>query len=511
MEERKQDQLIPARQFIRQCKAAGNRTKIADSSGVEVSGTRLLTGALLFRSLLAKKVGTDEKMIGLLLPPSAGGAIANAAVSLLGRVAVNLNYTLSEDVVDFCIDECNIKHVLTSRKVQEKRPFNIKAEYIYLEDLKEEASGAAKLAAAASAKFEPASVLERRLGLTKISPDDLITIIFTSGSTGRPKGVMLSHNNILSNLMAVDQLFNLTSEDVLIGVLPFFHSFGFTITMWLPFCVDPAGVYHYNPLDGRTVGKLSGKYGGTIIAATPTFLRTYLKRCTEEQFSKMNLVVAGAEKLPADLNDAFKAKFGIEITEGYGTTELSPAAAFNVPAARLGPGVDAATKAGTVGRVIPGATIRVVDPDSGEELPINDEGAIQVKGPNVMVGYLNLPDKTAESIKDGWYDTGDMGMIDADGFISITGRMSRFSKIGGEMVPHIRIEEELARIVDDPDDEEPNILIAVTSVPDAKKGEKLIVLHKPLKEVRRRRAEGTRRMRPAKHLDAIVRRLPGSR
>jgi len=481
MEERKQ-QLIPARQFIRQCRAAGSRVKIADSSGVEISGSRLLTGALLFRSLLEQKVGADEKMIGLLLPPSAGGAIANAAVSLLGRVAVNLNYTLSEDVVDFCIDECKIKHVLTSRRFQDKRPFNIKAQYIYLEDLKEEASGFAKLKAGASAKFEPVGMLEKRLGLTNISPDDLITVIFTSGSTGTPKGVMLSHNNILSNLMAIDQLFNLTAEDVLIGVLPFFHSFGFTITMWLPFCVEPSGVYHFNPLDGRTVGKLAGKYGGTIIASTPTFLRTYLKRCTPEQFSRMNLVITGAEKLPTDLADAFKDKFGVGVTEGYGTTELSPAAAFNVPATRLGPGADAATKAGTVGRVMPGATVRIVDPDTGKELGINDEGAIQIKGPNVMVGYLNLPDKTAEVIRDGWYDTGDMGMIDADGFISITGRMSRFSKIGGEMVPHIRIEEELARIVDDPDDEEPNILVAVTSVPDAKKGEKLIVLHKPLKK-----------------------------
>ena len=348
--------------------------------------------------------------------------------------------------------------------------------------MKEGVSEVEKGAAFACAKFEPASVLERRFGLTEISPDDLITVIFTSGSTGRPKGVMLSHNNILSNLMAVDQLFNLTEEDVLIGVLPFFHSFGFTITMWLPFCVEPAGIYHFNPLDGRTVGKLAAKYGGTIVAATPTFLRTYMKRCDTEQFSKMNLVITGAEKLPADLASAFKEKFGVEVTEGYGTTELSPAAAFNVPGSRLGPGAEAATKAGTVGRVMPGAAVRVVDPDTQEVLGIDDEGALQIKGPNVMVGYLNLPEKTADVIKDGWYDTGDMGMVDADGFISITGRMSRFSKIGGEMVPHIRIEAELARIVDDPDDEEANILIAVTSVPDAKKGEKLIVLHKPLKK-----------------------------
>ena len=249
VEQRKKDQLIPARQFIRQCKVAARRMKVADSAGTEVSGTKLLTAALLFRKLIEKKVGSDEKMIGLLLPPSAGGAIANAAVSLLGRVAVNLNYTLSQDVVDFCIDECEIKHVLTSRRFQEKKPFEINAKYIYLEDLKEEASKFDQIMCLARAKFEPTGMMERRLGLTNIDPDELITVIFTSGSTGQPKGVMLSHNNILSNLMAVDQLFNLNEQDVLIGVLPFFHSFGFTITMWLPFCVEPAGVYHFNPLD----------------------------------------------------------------------------------------------------------------------------------------------------------------------------------------------------------------------------------------------------------------------
>ncbi|MFK7820156.1 MAG: AMP-binding protein, partial [Planctomycetaceae bacterium] len=475
-------QFIPARQFIRQCKVAGSRIKVADSAGTELSGTKLLTAALLFRKLVTSKVGADEKMIGLLLPPSAGGAIANAAVTLLGRVAVNLNYTLSQDVVDFCIDECGIKHVLTSRRFQEKKPFAIKANYIYLEDLTEEAPTVSKALCAASARFEPISILERRLGLTNISPDELITVIFTSGSTGQPKGVMLSHNNVLSNLTAVDQLFNLTEKDALIGVLPFFHSFGFTITMWLPFCVEPSGIYHFNPLDGRTVGKLAEKYDGTILAATPTFLRTYTKRCTPEQFAKMSLVISGAEKLPAELANAFKDKFGVEVTEGYGTTELSPAAAFNVPASRLGPNAESATKAGTVGRVMPGATAKIVDADTGEDLGINDEGLLRIKGPNVMTGYLNLPEKTNEVIIDGWYDTGDMAMIDADGFISITGRMSRFSKIGGEMVPHIRIEEELARIVDEPDDEEPNILIAVTAVPDPKKGEKLIVLHKPLKK-----------------------------
>ncbi len=416
-------------------------------------------------------------MIGLLLPPSAGGAIANASVTLLGRVAVNLNYTLTEDVVNYCIAGCGIRHVLTSRRFQEKRPFQIDAEYIYLEDLKEQAGTLDKLLCACSARFEPTTVLERRLGLTGIDPDELITVIFTSGSTGQPKGVMLSHNNILSNLTAVDQLFNLTKQDVLLGVLPFFHSFGFTVTLWLPLCVEPSAVYHYNPLDARTVGKLAEKYGATILCATPTFLRTYLKRCTPEQFRTLNLVVVGAEKLPEDLAHAFQEKFGVEPTEGYGTTELSPAAAFNVPESRVGAGGQPAAKLGTVGRVIPGSTAKIIDADTGADLGVNQEGLLLIKGPNVMVGYLNHPEKTAEVIQDGWYNTGDMAMIDEDGFITITGRLSRFSKIGGEMVPHIRIEEEINRIIEDPSDDEPGLQVAVTGVPDPKKGEKLVVLH----------------------------------
>ena len=293
---------------------------------------------------------------------------------------------------------------------------------------------------------------------------------------------MLSNNNIMSNIDGVNQLLNLTNQDVLLGVLPFFHSFGFTVTMWLPLCAEPGVVFHFNPLDARTVGTLCEKHNATILCATPTFLRSYMKRCDVEQMKTVNLAIVGAEKMPPDLRDAWKEKYGYEPTEGYGTTELSPAAAFNVPDNRIGDDLQGTTgtRAGTVGRVIPGSVAAVCHPETGEQLRANEEGLIRIKGPNVMLGYLNQPEKTAEVLKDGWYDTGDIGRIDEDGFIEITGRQSRFSKIGGEMVPHIRIEQELTRIIDEDDTDEPEILCAVTSVPDEKKGERLVVLHKPM-------------------------------
>jgi acyl-[acyl-carrier-protein]-phospholipid O-acyltransferase/long-chain-fatty-acid--[acyl-carrier-protein] ligase len=232
------------------------------------------------------------------------------------------------------------------------------------------------------------------------------------------------------------------------------------------------------------VGSLVQKFKVTILMATPTFLRSWMKRCTVEEMASLNLAIVGAEKLPDDLRKAFCEKYGVEPSEGYGTTELSPIAAVNIPASRIG--IDVPTqptsKVGTVGRAIPGAVAAVFDIETSERLGTNKEGMLKIKGPNVMLGYLNHPKKTAEVIQDGWYTTGDLGMIDEDGFIRITGRLSRFSKIGGEMVPHIRIEQEIAHILDETPNDEPEILCAVTAVPDQTKGERLIVLHKSMQQ-----------------------------
>ena len=235
-----------------------------------------------------------------------------------------------------------------------------------------------------------------------------------------------------------------------------------------------------NPLDAKEIGKLAQQHGVSILFGTPTFLRGYLKRCEKEQFHRLDLAVVGAEKLPVDLAEQFQAKFGILPSEGYGATETSGPAAVNIPDHRSGNVTQKGTKLGTVGRPLPGVIIRAVDPATREPLSVNQEGLLMIKGPNIMLGYWNRPEKTAAAVVDGWYDTGDMGLVDDEGFVHITGRISRFSKIGGEMVPHLRIEECLSKICEDPANTDAGIQVAVTSVADAKKGERIIVLHKRL-------------------------------
>jgi acyl-[acyl-carrier-protein]-phospholipid O-acyltransferase/long-chain-fatty-acid--[acyl-carrier-protein] ligase len=344
-----------------------------------------------------------------------------------------------------------------------------------LEDFRNRPTFGDKLCAALAAYLTPAGLLERILALHHAQGDDLATVVFTSGSTGQPKGVMLTEANIGSNVEAIEQVIRLTPNDVLIGILPFFHSFGYTTTLWTVMTIDVKGVYHFSPLDARQIGKLCKNHGGSVLLATPTFLRTYIRRCEKEELETLEVVVAGAEKLPLDVTDAFEKKFGVRPVEGYGTTELSPLVSVNIPPSRSHDDSQADCREGTIGHPVPGVSAKITHLDTGEELGPNQMGMLWIKGPNVMKGYLGRDDLTAEVVKDGWYMTGDVALIDEDGFIRITGRQSRFSKIGGEMIPHVKIEEALTKVIGPSD--EGAVQVAVTAVPDEKKGERLIVLH----------------------------------
>ncbi|MEK6238043.1 MAG: AMP-binding protein, partial [Planctomycetales bacterium] len=362
------------------------------------------------------------------------------------------------------------------KKVADKLNMNLDAEMVYLEDLLPKATMGDKAFAALLTYAMPSAMTERMLGLHKIQPDDPLTIIFTSGSTGEPKGVVLTYANIGSNIAAMDQMVDLRSTDVVLGVLPFFHSFGLTGNLWCTLALDPMGVFHFSPLDARQIGKLCEKHKGSILMATPTFLRSYLRRCTPEQFKSLELIITGAEKLPAELIKAFQEKFGSRPYEAYGTTELSPLVSVNLPDARALGNVQKCSKDGTVGRPVVGTVAKVVHLEDGTDLGVDESGMLLIKGPNVMKGYLGRPELTAEKIQDGWYVTGDVAQIDEEGFITITGRISRFSKIGGEMVPHIMVEEMIGEILGN----EEELLAAVAAVPDEKKGERLIVLHRKI-------------------------------
>ena len=474
---RKELTMVLPRLMLRKCRKAMFRLKIADSTGMELTGGSLLMRSLIARRLLNNVLQTDEKYLGVLLPPSVGAVVTNAATTLSGRVAVNLNYTVTNDLLNACIRKAGIRHVLTSRKVLEKLDFDIEAEVIVLEDLRETVTLADKLVSALLAYVMPMPLLERVLGVHKLTGDDELTVIFTSGSTGDPKGVVLTNHNIGSNVEAIDQVIHLRSDDTLMGILPFFHSFGYMVTLWTVLGLDVRCVYHFTPLDAKQVGKLAGKWGVTVLLSTPTFLRSYVRRCTKEDFAKLEIVVAGAEKLPSSLCDAFEEKFGVRPVEGYGATELSPLVSVNVPPQRSQTD-QTDCKEGTVGRPVPGVSVKTVDPETQEDLPLDTSGMLLVKGANVMKGYMGEPDKTAKVVRDGWYVTGDIAKIDAEGFIQITGRLSRFSKIGGEMVPHLNIEEAIQAFVQDEEDEE--VRAVVSAVPDAKKGERIVVIHTKL-------------------------------
>ena len=467
------------RAVVRACRQWRRRGKVADSTGVELTGGELLTRALVLRRLLRRlALGPEERHVGLLLPPSAAAVVANLALALDRRVMVNLNYTLTAELLNACLAQAGVRHVLTSRRFLERVPLALDAELVYLEDLRDKPSAVDKLVGALQAHLLPTGLLLRWLGLHRVAADDVLTVIFTSGTTSRPKEVMLTHGNVASNIAAIDGVLDLRPSDVLIGVLPFFHSFGFTVTLWTVLTMDIKGAYHTNPLEGQAVGKLCREQKGTILTATPMFLRTYLRRCDAEDFATLEVVAAGGEKLPAELSDAFARKFGVRPIEAYGTTETSPVVAANIPPARaLGDPTDG-VREGTVGRPVPGVRAKVVDLETGADLGPGQRGMLWVTGPNVMKGYLGRPDATAEVIRDGWYVTGDVAVIDEDGFITLVDRQSRFAKIGGEMVPHAAVEAALAGLVGTDEDGGPRAV--VTSVPDPDRGERLVVVHTPL-------------------------------
>ena len=470
---RKAHMLTLGHAFIRTARRHPFRSAMADAQTPRLSYGAALTRAVFLARRL-KQPWAGQKMVGLLLPPSVPGALVNVAALLAGKVPVNLNYTVSAATLASCIRQCEIKTVISSRVFLEKLKITVPVETLLLEDLAAQPAGTEKLRALLNAWLLPAQSLPRRLGNTDPPRlEDLATVIFSSGSTGEPKGVMLSHYNIVSNIEQMKQVFAFERRDGMLGVLPFFHSFGFTGTLCLPLVLGGRTAFHPNPLDTKTIGPLVNQYGLTFVLATPTFLQLYLRGCSPEDFGSVRVLMAGAEKLPERLAAAFEDQFGIRPLEGYGCTECSPAVAVNTRHFRSAGFRQIGAKRGKIGHPVPGMCVKIVDPNTGAPLVAGQPGLLWVRGPNIMQGYLEQPEKTAEVMRDGWYITGDIAALDEDGFLEITDRLSRFSKIGGEMVPHIKVEEKLHELAGATEQ-----TFVVAGVPDAKKGERLVVLHK---------------------------------
>lgn len=459
------------KRFILTARKNWFRTVISDTTGKQLSYGKTLAASLLFADY-CRTSHSSESMIGVMLPSTVAGALVNAGITLSGKVPVNLNFTIVSASFSSAIKQCNIKAVITAKQFLHKlNRQDLEAHWVFIEDIIKGFSTREKVAAAFRARFSRINdiLTERK---SNDSSQMCATVIFSSGTTSEPKGIVLTHKNIIADIESMQLVVAFGKNDIICSALPFFHSFGFTVTMWYPLIKGCAASYHTNPLDGSTIAKMVKDRKGTVLLATPTFLRTYLRTASKEAFESLRMVVTGAEKLSSSLAKSFKDKFGIIPLEGYGTTECSPVVSLNVPDSTIGGFFNTGNKQGTIGRTLPGIVAKIVDPDTHEERGYDTEGLLFIKGANVMNGYLDNIKATLQVLEDGWYNTGDIASIDQDGFITLCGRLSRFSKIGGEMVSHGAIEELLQEQCGN--DER---CVAVTSVPDERKGEKIVVVH----------------------------------
>jgi len=466
--------------WLKNAKKSKTAFAVADIEGIEISHKKFLTGVLLFSQKI--KVYSPEQNVGLLLPSSGGGAIASIAILSLGKTLVNLNFTAGKKALSSAAKQAEVKHIYTSRKFLDKmlergidfETYFPDSKLLMLEDIREEISTLSRIGTLLKAILLPTKMIQKSY-FKDVSMNDTAAILFSSGSEGSPKGVELSHSNIAANAKQAAIELGAVESDVIMSTLPTFHAFGFAITTLMPLSEGIPIVCHADPKDVTTIASGIKKYSGTILVGTPTFLRMYTvsKKVTSESMQSLRLVVAGAEKLRSEVRDGFEAKFKMPVYEGYGTTETSPGASVNLP--DIESPYKLRNRPGTVGKAFSGTEFKIVDPDSIEPLPTGEDGLILIGGPQIMKGYLKMPEKTAEVIEliDGyrWYRTGDKGHLDEDGFLTIVDRYSRFAKIGGEMISLTTVEEEILDACNEKDLE-----IAATCLPDQRKGEKIVLL-----------------------------------
>jgi acyl-[acyl-carrier-protein]-phospholipid O-acyltransferase/long-chain-fatty-acid--[acyl-carrier-protein] ligase len=469
--------------FIRNMKNADSGYAIADVDGGPITHKKLLTAAALFAKRVKKTAGNN---IGLLVPTSSAGAIANMASLMAGKTVVNMNFTAPLPSMKSALDQSNVKTIITARRFVTKlkaRGIDVSElfegrELLFMEDIKSEISKVEALFTIGLISLLPVTLLQWMF-CKNDDVEDTAAILFSSGSEGEPKGVMLSHRNIMANLRQTADVLNVREDDCIMATLPLFHAFGLTVTCFMPLIEGMPVVCHPDPTDAPKIGKGVARYKATLMCATSTFLRLYTlnKRVHPLMFESLRAVVAGAEKLDASVRDAFEHKYRVPVVEGYGSTETTPVASTNLPDSLDTDWwtVQVGNKPGTVGMALPGSTFRVVDPETLEELSTGEDGLILIGGTQIMQGYLNNPQKTAEVVVelDGirWYKSGDKGHLDDDGFLTIVDRYSRFAKLGGEMVSLTAIEGEVRRIL-----ALPELPLVAVNLPDPKKGEKVLLL-----------------------------------
>ncbi len=461
------------RAFLRGARTRPWRYAVGDVVRGDLSRVRLLAAAIVIARGMAPR-WRAEGAAGVLLPCSVAAAATQLAAALAGRPCVPLNWTVGRAALASAARQAGVRSVLTSRAFLEKARIELPPdlEPVFLEDLGAASGPLQRAAALLAALFLPARLLEKLCGAQqRPEPGTVVAILFSSGSTGEPKGVPLTHDNLASNVLGAAQVLHVEPRDRMLWLLPPFHAFG-TLSTWFGLVHGVGLIAQPSPLDAAAVGHLAEGRRATLLLCTPTFLALYTKRVAPEQFGSLRVVLTGAERLPERTASSFEERFGLRPIEGYGTTECAPVVATSAPSVRR-PGIfQPGSRRGSVGQPLPGVAVRVVDLETGAEQPPGVAGMLLVRGANVFSGYLGRPELTAQVLRDGWYVTGDVALLEEDGFVRITDRLARFSKIGGEMVPHGRIEEALhaAAEADAP-------TFAVTALEDERKGERLAVVH----------------------------------
>jgi acyl-[acyl-carrier-protein]-phospholipid O-acyltransferase/long-chain-fatty-acid--[acyl-carrier-protein] ligase len=452
------------------------RTAIHDGfDHTSLSRGKLLGAALAFSRHLKQK--HSEGRIGIVLPPGKGGLLTNLAVVLAAKVPVNLNFLSARDAIESAKEQAGLRTIVTARAVAKRlEHFPWTAEVIYLDELLPKMKSAI-LGWWLLGLLAPSWILARLISLPQVGDRSEAILLFTSGSSGKPKGVALTHRNIIGNVSQFAVMLDAKKDEVILASLPYFHSFGCTVTLWYPLIEGVCTASYPNPLEAGKIAGVVERYAITVMLATPTFLRTYLRKAEPEQLRTLRLLITGAEKLPDDLAKAFETRFGKEVLQGYGLTETSPVVSVNLPepkSTKPGESIQPSNRLGSTGKLLPGIAAEIRDPGDDSKKSLHDTGMLWLRGPNIFEGYLNDPKQTAEMLRDDWLKTGDIGRFDEDGFLYIEGRLSRFSKIGGEMVPHETIEQKILSIL--PPQEHSIRTIAIVGVVDEAKGEALILL-----------------------------------
>ena len=441
-----------------------------------------LAVALALKGYIEKHFG-NQKRIGIALPACFPGVVVNLAVQMAGKSSVNINFTTGSDSAKACLAKAGIECIIGSRKVREKvsahaPDFPWTDNFADIGDILKSIGKKGILPHLIAARTLSGKLICSLYGIPKEGGDKEASIIFTSGSEAAPKAAVLTHRNLSANAKQMIEIGIVHEGDVLHSNLPLFHSFGQSIQVWFTMIYGIGQVMVQSPLEVQANLEAARRGKSTIMISTPTFLRSYYKKGSPADFPNLKCVIGGAEKTPDGFIDAWNAKFPqIAYLEGYGLTEASPVVSVNLPAGlkrgKFCP-QQSAIKEASVGEIFPGMMARVADPDSGEILPVGEVGLLQLKGASIFGGYLNQPEENAKKLSDGWLNTGDLAALDSDGFIFIKGRLSRFSKIGGEMVPHSGVEEAIVRVLGLQDSELP--LVAIGSKVDPAKGEALVLL-----------------------------------